>query len=60
MESQKSVFLFVPEEGYESITIMHGLLPDKLCGIVNKIFKELVGKLSSSEITVENSLKKTF
>ena len=35
MESQKSVF--VPEEGYES-----GSPPDKLCGVVNEIFKGLI------------------
>ena len=35
-----------------------GSPPDKLCGVVNEIFKELIGKLSFPEITVEDSLGK--
>ncbi len=52
--------LFVPEEGYESSTITHRPSPDELYGFVNEIFKELIGKLSFPEITVENSLEKLF
>ena len=58
MKSQKSVFLFVPEEGYESKTIMRGSPPDKLCVVVNEIFKELIGKLSFPEIKIQNGLEK--
>ena len=49
MESQKSVF--VSESGSP---------PDRLCGVVNEIFKGLIGKLSFPEITVEDSLGKLF
>ncbi len=56
--SERKASLFVPEEGNESRTIMRGPPPDELYGVVNEIFKELIGKLSSLEITVENSLEK--
>ncbi len=45
---EREASLFVPESGP----------PDKLCGVVNEIFKELIGKLFSPEITVENDLEK--
>ena len=56
--SERKASLFVSEEGNESRTIMHGPPPDELYGIVNEIFEELIEKLSSLEITVENSLEK--
>ncbi len=49
--SERKASLFVPESGSP---------PDKLYGVVNEIFKVLIGKLSFPEITVENSLEKLF
>ncbi len=49
--SERKESLFVPESGSP---------PDKLCGVVNEIFEELIGELSFPEITVENGLGKLF
>ena len=56
--SERELSLFIPEEDYVSRTITRDKLPDQLYGIVNEIFEELIEKLSSLEITVENSLEK--
>ncbi len=56
--SERKASLFVSEEDYVSITIMRDKPPDELYGIANEIFEELIERLSSLEITVENSLEK--
>ncbi len=52
METQKSDST-IKSEGHVTC-----LPPDNLCGVVNEIFKELIGKLSFPEITAQNCLEK--
>ncbi len=53
--------MFVPEEGYENRVIAQRKVrrtTDDLHIVIRSIFKDLIPKLSYSQITVENSLEK--
>ena len=61
--SERKASLFVPEEGHENRSVVYKYKSckpssDELCDVVNEIFKELIQRLSSLEITVQNSLGK--